>query len=102
VNHYNEARFYKNGSLNSSFRRVSRRGLQNSRYIAIDSHPDHPAPPNHFPQVKPELGDSGDLYLSIAEIIAHSLPLACVFENVPAFGNSLACMSLAQHLRRIG
>lgn len=51
---------------------------------------------------KPELGDTGDLYLCVAQIVAHHLPLACVFENVPAFGNSLACLSLGQHLRRIG
>lgn len=51
---------------------------------------------------KPELGDTGDLYLSVAEMIAHRLPLACVFENVPAFGNSLACLSLTEHLKRIG
>jgi site-specific DNA-cytosine methylase len=30
------------------------------------------------------------------------LPLACVFENVPAFQNSLACLSLNHHLQRIG
>lgn len=51
---------------------------------------------------KPELGDTGDLYLCVAQIIAHHLPLACVFENVPAFKNSLACLSLIQHLQRIG
>ena len=51
---------------------------------------------------KPELGDTGDLFLSVAHIVAHHLPSACVFENVPAFGNSLACLSLAQHLQKIG
>ncbi|MGD0815723.1 MAG: DNA cytosine methyltransferase [Verrucomicrobiota bacterium] len=51
---------------------------------------------------KPETGDTGDLYLSVAEIVAHHLPPACVFENVPAFGNSLACVSLVHHLQRIG
>lgn len=51
---------------------------------------------------KPELGDSGDLYLCVARIVAHHLPLACVFENVPAFRSSLACLSLTQHLHRIG
>jgi DNA (cytosine-5)-methyltransferase 1 len=50
----------------------------------------------------PELGDSGDLYLSVAQLIAHHLPLACVFENVPSFGSSLAGLSLSAHLRRIG
>jgi len=51
---------------------------------------------------KPELGDTGDLYLCVAQIVAYHLPLACVFENVPAFRNSLACLSLVQHLQRIG
>ncbi len=51
---------------------------------------------------KPELGDTGDLYLCVAEIVAHHLPLACVFENVPTFRNSLACLSLVQHLQRVG
>jgi DNA (cytosine-5)-methyltransferase 1 len=51
---------------------------------------------------KPELGDTGDLYLCVDQIVAHHLPLACVFENVPAFKNSLACLSLVYHLERIG
>jgi DNA (cytosine-5)-methyltransferase 1 len=51
---------------------------------------------------RPELGDTGDLYLSVAQIIGHHLPLACVFENVPTFANSLACRSLTEHLKRIG
>jgi DNA (cytosine-5)-methyltransferase 1 len=51
---------------------------------------------------KPELGDTGDLYLCVAQIVAHHLPLACVFENVPAFRSSLACSSLVHHLERIG
>jgi site-specific DNA-cytosine methylase len=38
----------------------------------------------------------------VAQIVTHHLPLACVFENVPAFRNSLACLSLVQHLQRIG
>jgi site-specific DNA-cytosine methylase len=51
---------------------------------------------------KPELGDTGDLYLSVAHIIAHHLPAACIFENVPAFANSLACRSLMHHLKKLG
>jgi DNA (cytosine-5)-methyltransferase 1 len=51
---------------------------------------------------KPELGDTGDLYLSVAHIVAHHLPVACVFENVPAFANSLACLSLIHHLQKLG
>jgi site-specific DNA-cytosine methylase len=51
---------------------------------------------------RPELGDTGDLYLSVAHIVAHHLPVACVFENVPAFANSLACLSLIHHLQKLG
>jgi site-specific DNA-cytosine methylase len=51
---------------------------------------------------KPELGDTGDLYLSVAHIVAHHLPTACVFENVPAFSRSLACLSLLDHLKKLG
>jgi site-specific DNA-cytosine methylase len=51
---------------------------------------------------KPELGDTGDLYLSVAHIVAHHLPAACVFENVPAFAKSLACLSLIHHLQKLG
>ena len=51
---------------------------------------------------KPELGDSGDLFLSIAAIFASHLPLACVFENVPSFGTALAGQTLAHHLRQLG
>lgn len=50
----------------------------------------------------PELGDTGDLYLSVAHIVAHHLPAACVFENVPAFAKSLACLSLIHHLQKLG
>ncbi len=51
---------------------------------------------------KPELGDSGDLYLTVCEFVAHRLPLACLFENVPAFASLLAGRSLVHHLRKIG
>ncbi len=51
---------------------------------------------------RPELGDSGDLFLCIAELIATRLPLACVFENVPSFATSLAGLSLSHHLRQMG
>jgi site-specific DNA-cytosine methylase len=51
---------------------------------------------------KPELGDTGDLYLSVAHLVAHHLPSACVFENVPAFAKSLACLSLIDHLKKLG
>ena len=51
---------------------------------------------------RPELGDTGDLFLCIAELVATRLPLACVFENVPSFATSLAGSSLSQHLRQMG
>jgi DNA (cytosine-5)-methyltransferase 1 len=51
---------------------------------------------------RPELGDSGDLFFCIAELVATRLPLACVFESVPSFGTSLAGQSLSHHLRQIG
>ncbi len=51
---------------------------------------------------KPELGDTGDLFLCIAALVATHLPLACVFENVPSFGSSLAGQTLANHLRQLG
>jgi site-specific DNA-cytosine methylase len=51
---------------------------------------------------RPELGDTGDLFLSIAAIIATHLPLACIFENVPSFGTALAGMTLAHHLQQLG
>ncbi len=50
----------------------------------------------------PELGDTGDLFLCIAGIVATHLPLACVFENVPSFGSSLAGQTLACHLAKLG
>jgi len=50
----------------------------------------------------PELGDTGDLFLCIAGIVATHLPLACVFENVPSFGSSLAGQTLAHHLTKLG
>ena len=51
---------------------------------------------------KPELGDTGDLFLSVVSLINERMPAAVVFENVPAFGTSLAGELLVTHLRRIG
>ena len=51
---------------------------------------------------KPELGESGDLFLCIAALVATHLPLACVFENVPSFRTSLAGQALTHHLRQLG
>lgn len=51
---------------------------------------------------KPELGDTGDLYLSVSALVADRMPLACLFENVPGFATSLAGQSLLSHLRKLG
>lgn len=51
---------------------------------------------------KPELGDTGDLFLSVVSLINERMPAAVVFENVPTFGTSLAGELLTTHLRRIG
>ena len=51
---------------------------------------------------KPELGDSGDLFLCVAALVATHLPLACVFENVPSFGTALAGQTFVHHLRQLG
>ena len=39
---------------------------------------------------KPELGDTGDLFIPVLSLIRDRMPAAIVFENVPSFGNSLA------------
>lgn len=51
---------------------------------------------------KPELGDSGDLFLPVLNLVNERMPAAVVFENVPAFGQSLAGELLAAHLQRLG
>lgn len=51
---------------------------------------------------KPELGDTGDLFLPVVTIISERMPAAVLLENVPAFGSSLAGQLLVSHLRRIG
>ena len=51
---------------------------------------------------KPELGDTGDLFLPVVTLVSERMPAAVVFENVPSFGTSLAGEVLASHLRRIG
>jgi DNA (cytosine-5)-methyltransferase 1 len=51
---------------------------------------------------QPELGDTGDLFLPVLTLVSEQMPAAVVFENVPAFGTSLAGELLASHLRRIG
>ena len=51
---------------------------------------------------KPELGDTGDLFLPVVTLVSERMPAAVVFENVPSFGTSLAGEVLVSHLRRIG
>jgi DNA (cytosine-5)-methyltransferase 1 len=51
---------------------------------------------------KPELGDTGDLFLPVVTLVSERMPAAVVFENVPAFGSSLAGELLVSHLRRLG
>lgn len=51
---------------------------------------------------KPELGDTGDLFLPVIGIVRERMPAAIVFENVPSFGASLAGQLLTTHLERLG
>ena len=51
---------------------------------------------------KPELGDTGDLFLPVVTLVSERMPAAVVFENVPSFGTSLADELLVSHLQRIG
>lgn len=51
---------------------------------------------------KPELGDTGDLFLPVVNLISERMPAAIVLENVPLFATSLAGQLLVSHLKRIG
>jgi DNA (cytosine-5)-methyltransferase 1 len=51
---------------------------------------------------QPELGDTGDLFLPVVTLVSERMPAAVVFENVPAFGSSLAGELLGSHLQRLG
>ncbi|MEO7676623.1 MAG: DNA cytosine methyltransferase [Verrucomicrobiota bacterium] len=51
---------------------------------------------------RPELGDSGDLFLPAVNLISERMPVAVVLENVPAFANSLAGELVTTNLSRIG
>lgn len=51
---------------------------------------------------KPELGDSGDLFLPVLALIQQRMPAAVVLENVPAFGTSLAGALVTAHLEKLG
>ena len=65
---------------------------------------DHAAPgraKKHL-QGHPELGGIGDLYVHVLAHIQYHMPLACLLENVPAFGKSLAGETLKANLRQIG
>jgi DNA (cytosine-5)-methyltransferase 1 len=51
---------------------------------------------------KPELGDTGDLFLPVIGIVRERMPAAILFENVPSFGTSLPGQLLTTHLERLG
>jgi DNA (cytosine-5)-methyltransferase 1 len=51
---------------------------------------------------RPELGDTGDLFLPVVTFISERMPAAVVLENVPLFGSSLAGQLLVNHLQRLG
>jgi site-specific DNA-cytosine methylase len=51
---------------------------------------------------RPEEGDTGDLFLYALQFAAHHMPKACVFENVPNFGESVAGKLLKTSLAHLG
>lgn len=51
---------------------------------------------------KPELGDTGDLFIPVLSLVRDRMPAAIVFENVPSFGTSLAGQLVITHLERLG
>lgn len=51
---------------------------------------------------RPETGNTGDLFVPVLSFVAQRMPLACVFENVPNFGNSLAGLTIKNNLRQLG
>ena len=51
---------------------------------------------------QPELGDTGDLFLSVLGLVRDRMPAAVVLENVPHFGTSLAGELTVLTLRRLG
>ena len=51
---------------------------------------------------KPELGDTGDLFIPVLSMVRDRMPAAIVFENVPSFGTSLAGQLIVTHLERLG
>jgi DNA (cytosine-5)-methyltransferase 1 len=51
---------------------------------------------------RPEEGDTGDLFIHVIQLVSHHMPKACVFENVPSFGTSLAGSLLRTSLQHLG
>jgi site-specific DNA-cytosine methylase len=51
---------------------------------------------------KPELGDTGDLFIPALNIIANRMPAAVLFENVANFGASLAGLTIKSNLEKLG
>ena len=51
---------------------------------------------------RPELGDTGDLFIPVLSLVRDRMPAAIVFENVPSFGTSLAGQVVVTHLERLG
>lgn len=51
---------------------------------------------------RPELGDTGDLFMPVLSLIRERMPAAVVLENVPSFGTSLAGQLVVTHLERLG
>jgi len=51
---------------------------------------------------QPETGNTGDLFIHVLSIVAAKMPIACLFENVPNFGESLAGKTLKNNLRQLG
>jgi DNA (cytosine-5)-methyltransferase 1 len=51
---------------------------------------------------RPELGESGDLFIPVLALVRDRMPAAIVFENVPNFGTSLAGQLVVSHLTRLG
>lgn len=51
---------------------------------------------------KPELGGAGDLYIPALALVAARMPSFFVAENVVAYANSLAALTLESNLRKLG
>ncbi len=49
-----------------------------------------------------EFGEAGDLFIPTLSLVAARMPAACIFENVPRYGNSPAGRLLVLNLRRLG